>query len=221
MDSALVLDPKATGEEWGEVLVTHHTGSAAHHPKGEGSHRGDHHVDRGPNRDTSSQGDVLDVSHRDLAPLVEHGGEGEGSERGGAQPDEGVKDGPVLVVPFEGQRRVEGGPEHPEKQSPHHRQNVGLVTGDFFCMAIIQRGAVQHKRDPQAEVTGEEVDEDGAAGVIDLQILEHGPLGDGKNWDFKDGHHQELHWTCLPQDGAKGDQHNGASEFGIKKVYHA
>ena len=131
-----------------------------------------------------------------------------------------MQHGPVLVVPLQRQHRVEGGPEHPEEQGAHGGQDVRLVAGALLGVAFVQPGPVQRPGDAQAEVAGEHVDQDASAGVVDLQVGQHGPLGDGVHRDLQQGHDQQLQGAGLPQHGAEGDQDGGAGELRVDEVDH-
>lgn len=74
----------------------------------------------------TGQGRVLHVHHVELAVFGDQGRGGERDHAAGADRQQGVYNGPLLVVAFQG-GAVEGGPEQPEEHRACSEQIIGFL----------------------------------------------------------------------------------------------
>lgn len=150
-------------------------------------------------------------------PLQQAGGH-HGGHGAGAHGQEGVQDGTVLGISRLAEDSHEAGPENPEDERPHQRQEVGVGCRDLLG---VHRPTCRPEKcfgHAEAEIAGEDVDGDGAPHIQDAQTGDDDPLAGEVEGDFAGGHNEELAEARPPQDGPHGDEHRHGGELGGEEV---
>ena len=167
---------------------------------------------------TAPSTSLLFITHHAEFPLrINNCRDGEGRQSAGAEGQVGVDQSPHLSVALGDSAGVEAGPEEPEEDGAHHREEVAGPVGAGL-RALGGLLDVENPRGRQAEVGSEHVDEDGVSGVSGPHVGTTNDLVDVEEDDLNHGHNNQLDRSGGSEEDSEGDENSSGGELSVEKA---